>query len=209
VVITAVAIACLIVLSACTGDDSGTTPQATRTGTEVQETHVGFKATVVQQRLDVGTRRIGLELTSNARTTAHVNGVQLMTESFTQQPSTTKDTDFAPGPHHRLSRPPRRSRLPGGVSPDDATVRVQYDAGGQSGTLALPVDNHGVRVLNELRDAYGAQQRLRRAASLGYNCRSIASESTGLLPWSAIWCSSDRPPEARADRWQSTRCWGA
>ena len=73
VLVAAAAFRCLIVLSACTGDDSSTTPQTAGPGNQAEGTHVGFKATVVQQRLDVGTRRIGLELTSDARTTAHVN----------------------------------------------------------------------------------------------------------------------------------------
>jgi hypothetical protein len=168
VVITAVAISCLTVLTACTADDSSTTPHSTSPGTQAEETHVGFKATVVQQRLDVGTRRIGLELTSDARTTAHVNAVQLMTESFTQRPSTPKDTDFAPGRIIDLVVLYGDPVCQADVSPDDATVRVQYDADGQSGTMTLPVDKHGVRVLNELRDAYCAEQRLKQAASLRY-----------------------------------------
>jgi hypothetical protein len=89
-----------------------------------------------------------------------------MTESFSQQPITPKDTDFAPGRIIDLVVLYGDPVCRADVSPDDAMVRVQYDAGGQSGTLTLPVDNHGVRALNELRDAYCAQQRLKRAASL-------------------------------------------
>jgi hypothetical protein len=167
-VFAAVTVCCLTVLSACTGGGSSTTPQTTSSDTQAVETHVGFKATVVQQRLDVGTRRIGLELTSDAGTTAHVSAVQLMTESFTQQPSTPKDTDFTPGRIIDLVVLYGDPVCRAGVSPDDATVQVQYDADGRSGTLTLPVDHHGVRVLNELRDAYCAEQRLKRAASLRY-----------------------------------------
>ena len=90
-----------------------------------------------------------------------MNAVQLLTESFSQQSSTPKDTDFAPGRIIDLVVLYGDPVCRADVSPDDATVRVEYDAAGQSGTLTLPVDHHGVRVLDD-RSLNGIQVNGRR-----------------------------------------------
>jgi hypothetical protein len=162
---------CLLAVSGCThgsGDgDTATTPVG-GSGSPSTDTHVGFKATVQQQRLDVGTRRIGLELTSDGQTTAHVDAVQLVSAAFDQQPFTPKDTDFTPGRIIDLVVLYGDPVCTRDVDPSDAMVRVKYDVDGTADMLTLPVDKHGVGVLADLRDDFCAHVYLERAASLTY-----------------------------------------
>ncbi len=168
----AAATACLLVgLAGCTGggaaqpSGTGTTPTG---GSPAGSTHVGLTATVVQQRADIGTRRIGLELTTDARTTVHVDQVQLDTPAFESRPPTAKDTDFPPGRTIDLTVDYGDPVCRPDVSPRGATVVVGYTAASGSGELRLRVDRIGIEELTQLHDDGCAHAALVDAASLTY-----------------------------------------
>ena len=164
-----VAVGLLVVLSGCTGGSAnGRAPVSTPTGSTAGGAHVGLTATVVQQRADVGTRRIGLELTTDATTTVHVDQVQLDTSAFEAQPPTAKDTDFTPGRTIDLTVDYGDPVCRPDASPRDATVVVDYTTADGSGELRLPVDRLGIEELTQLHDDGCAHAALVAAVSLSY-----------------------------------------
>jgi hypothetical protein len=159
----------VLLASACTGGSSDDPSASTDSGTaSSQPAPVGFHASVQQQRIDVGTRRIGLELTSDHQTTAHVDGVQLLTSAFEQQPATAKDTEFAPDTTIDLVVTYGAPVCAGDATTHDAQVRVQYDVGGGEQTATLDVDARGRGLLQRLHDTACAKDRLDQAAALSY-----------------------------------------
>lgn len=147
-----------------TGSDGGTSPAATAT-------EAGMSATVVQQRTDVGTTRIGLEVTTDQRTTVHVTGVQLLSNAFKQQPVTAKDTDFSPDRTIDLTVDYGTPVCTPGVSVDDAQVLVRYvtDGSDTEQTATLPVAKLGRDMLANLHDGGCARQKFDDAVSISYD----------------------------------------
>ena len=156
------------VLAGCTGDgssDSATTGAAT---SDVEAADSGMSATVVQQRTDVGTPRIGLEVTTDHHTTLHVTDVQLLSEAFEERSPTAKDTDFTPDRTIDLTVDYGTPVCETGVSVDDAQVLVHYEQDGTAKTVALPVAKLGRDLLANLHDGGCAQQQLDAAAGFSY-----------------------------------------
>ncbi len=166
----AVAVGLLLVLGGCTGGDAngGATGSTPTSGSTAGAAHVRLTATVVQQRADIGTRRIGLELTTDAKTTVHVDQVQLEASAFEAQPPTAKDTDFTPGRTIDLTVDYGDPVCRPGLSPRGATVIVDYTTERGSGRLRLPVDPLGIEELTQLYDDGCAHAALVDAASLTY-----------------------------------------
>ncbi len=163
------AVGLLVALGGCTGGSANDrAPVSTPTGTTAGGAHVGLTATVVQQRADVGTRRIGLELTTDAMTTVHIDQVQLDTSAFEAQPPTAKDTDFTPGRTIDLTVDYGDPVCRPDASPRDATVVVGYTTANGSAELRLPVDRLGIEELTQLHDDGCAHAALVAAASLTY-----------------------------------------
>ena len=156
-----------VLLTACTGDDSSGS-LADGAGSTPGADHVGLHASVQQQRLDVGTRRIGVELTADSRTAVHVTAVQLLTDAFASRPATAKDTAFSPGATIDLVIEYGDPVCDQGVSVADAKVEVGYDVDGRSGTTVLPVDDRGRGLLDRLHESGCAHETLVRAASIDY-----------------------------------------
>ncbi len=166
-------VSALLALAACTaGSDGAPGPDASPTTAlglgGPGESTPGMRATVVQQRADVGTTRIGLEVTTDRRTTVHVSGVQLVSDAFEEQPVTPKDTDFTPGRTIDLTVDYGTPVCTPDVSVDDAQVVVHYVADGGDLTATLPVARLGRDLLSHLHTAGCARQRLDQAASLTY-----------------------------------------
>lgn len=162
----------VVVLSACSGgtsdDEAGDTPPSPG---GVGEVHVGLTATVVQQRLDVGTTRIGLEVTTDHRTTVHVDGVQLLSDAFEEQPMTAKDTDFGPDRTIDLTVDYGRPVCDPVAAPDDAEVLVRYqvpEGDVSDATQTLPVAELGLSLLGNHYSEGCAEQRLDEAATVAY-----------------------------------------
>src|SRR5690242_4918025 len=115
-------------LVGCTGDQDGSavggaTDASSSAGVE---SPVGMHATVVQQRTDVGTTRIGLEVTTDHRTTLHVTGVQLISAAFEERALTTKDTNFSPDRTIDLTVDYGTPICTSDVSVEDAQVLVRF-----------------------------------------------------------------------------------
>jgi hypothetical protein len=177
----ALAAALLLATAGCSGGSGGNAGASgsTTTGTSASTatasgpaggTDAGMFATVVHQRLDVGTTRIGLEVTTDHHTSLHVDGVQLLTDAFASQPITDKDTDFVPDRTIDLTVDYGRPVCDPGVTPDDAQVLVRYTVAGDytEQTQQLPVKKLGLTLLNHLHTSGCAEQRLDEAASLTY-----------------------------------------
>lgn len=166
--------AALLAVAACTGGsgdhpeaDSATSQNPTAAGTS-EGGEVGMRVTVVQQRTDIGTTRIGLEVTTDHKTTVHVTGVQLLSEAFEQHPMTPKDTAFTPDRTIDLTVDYGIPVCKPGVSVAEAQVLVHYDEGETERTVTLPVAKLGRDLLSNLHTGGCAQQRVDAAASLSY-----------------------------------------
>ncbi len=163
-----------LLVSGCTGGGSttsraGQTASGTSTSGVNEQSHVGMRATVVQQRADVGTTRIGLQVTTDRRTTVHVSGVQLLSTAFEEQPPTAKDTDFTPGRTIDLTVDYGPVVCTPGASVKDAQVLVRYVVDGAEQTVTLPVAKLGRDLLLHLHIAGCARQRLDDATALTYD----------------------------------------
>jgi hypothetical protein len=161
------------VLVGCTGDqngsaDGGATGDSSSAGVK---SHVGMRATVVQQRTDVGTTRIGLEVTTDHHTTVHVTGVQLLSAAFEARALTTKDTNFSPDRTIDLTVDYGTPICASDVSVDDAQVLVRFVREGSDAeeTATLPVAKLGRDMLANLHDGGCARQEFDRAVSVSYN----------------------------------------
>jgi hypothetical protein len=172
VVATAMAVVLTGALAGCTGgSDGGSDTGTASTGaatTDVEAADSGMSATVVQQRTDVGTPRIGLEVTTDHHTTLHVTDVQLLSDAFEERPPTAKDTDFTPDRTIDLTVDYGTPVCGAGVSVDDAQVLVQYEQDGTAKTVALPVAKLGLDLLANLHDGGCAQRRLDAAGGFSY-----------------------------------------
>lgn len=149
------------------GSATGDTTSGNRTPT-VETSDAGLRATVVQQRTDVGTRRIGLEVTTDHHTTLHVPGVQLLSDAFDERPPTPKDTDFTPNRTIDLTVNYGTPVCDPGIFVDDAQVLVHHEQDDTDLTAALPVAKLGRDPLANLHDAGCARQRLAAAAEFSY-----------------------------------------
>ncbi len=167
----------VLLLSGCNGGASNPGPEGASSpsgGADASETsrvHVRLTATVVQQRLDVGTTRIGLEVTTDRRTRVHVDGVKLLTDAFEERSITPKDTDFEPERTIDLTVDYGRPVCEPGTTPDDAQVLVRYqvpEGDGDAATQTLPVQKLGLSLLRDLHTAACAEQRLDEAATVTY-----------------------------------------
>ena len=142
IAVSVLAVVLTVGLAGCTGDSddegSGGSPTADPT-TTVDAADSGMRATVVQQRTDVGTPRIGLEVTTDHHTTLHVTDVQLLSDAFEARSPTPKDTDFIPDRTIDLTVDYGTPVCEGDVTVDDAQVLVHYEQDGTSKTAVLPV----------------------------------------------------------------------
>ena len=127
-----------------------------------------MRATVVQQRTDVGTPRIGLEVTTDHHTTLHVTDVQLLSDAFEERSPTPKDTDFIPDRTIDLTVDYGTPVCEGDVTVDDAQVLVHYEQDGTAKTAVLPVAKLGLDLLANLHAGGCAQQQLDAAAAFSY-----------------------------------------
>ena len=160
----------VVAMAGCTGgsgDGSETSSPPDPTATVAPE-ESGMSATVVQQRTDVGTPRIGLEVTTDQKTTVHVSAVQLLSDAFEERSPTAKDTDFTPERTIDLTVDYGTPLCESDVSVDDAAVLVRYEQDGTTHTTALPVAKLGRDLLANLHEGGCAQQRLDAAAEFSY-----------------------------------------
>lgn len=129
----------------------------------------GVRVTVVQQRIDEGTRRIAIQVSTDAETSLQVVGVQLKSAGFQLIPATSKDTMFPPGRVIDLTTVYGKP-LCGGVDPTKrlSAVLTVDDSAGSTSTYEVPVTGEGVGLIRRLHDAECAQFRLRQAASVSY-----------------------------------------
>lgn len=136
----------------------------------------GVRASVVQQRIDEGTRRIGIEVTLDKTTSLYVVGVQLRSAGFETVPATGKDTAFAPGQVIDLTTVYGKP-LCDGADPTrglSAVLTIENSAGSQR-TLEVPVTARGAGLVRRLHEAECARLRLRQAASISYTAFTRAS----------------------------------
>ena len=161
----------LAALAGCTGgsDDDGSGGAPTAVTTSVEAADSGMRATVVQQRTDLGTPRIGLAVTTDHHTTLHVTAVQLLSDAFEGRAPTPKDTDFTPDRTIDLTVDHGRPVCSSGVTVDDSQVLISYEQDGTARVVALPVAKLGRDLLANLHDGGCAQQRLAAAASFSYH----------------------------------------
>lgn len=168
-------------LVGCSGDDtsrrgnvsstssaSSARPSSTGDGGESEEL-VGVRATVVQQRIDEGTRRIGIQISVDAKTSLHVVGVQLRSAGFRPVLATGKDSMFAPGRVIDLVTTYGRA-LCEGQDPTEglsAALTVEESAG-STRTYEVPVTGDGVGLVRRLHAAACAKLSLQQAASVAY-----------------------------------------
>ena len=171
IAVSVLAVVLTAALAGCTGDsdDAGSGGSSTADPTTtVDAADSGMRATVVQQRTDVGTPRIGLEVTTDHHTTLHVTDVQLISDAFEERPPTPKDTDFTPDRTIDLTVDHGTPVCEGDVAVDDAQVLVHYEQDGTAKTAALPVAKIGLDLLANLHDGGCAQQQLDAAAAFSY-----------------------------------------
>jgi len=127
----------------------------------------GLSVTVVQQRIDEGTRRIGIRVGTGPDMSLHVRGVQLESPAFEPVPTTDKDTEFTPRQSIDLTTTygdPRCGENP--VEGLAANVVVQ-DRDGER-TVEVPVTGSGIGLVRRLHTSECASQALRRAAPVSY-----------------------------------------
>ncbi len=171
IAVSVLAVVLTVGLAGCTGDSdnegSGGSPTADPT-TTVDAADSGMRATVVQQRTDVGTPRIGLEVTTDHHTTLHVTDVQLLSDAFEERSPTPKDTDFIPDRTIDLTVDYGTPVCEGDVTVDDAQVLVHYEQDGTAKTAVLPVAKLGLDLLANLHAGGCAQQQLDAAAAFSY-----------------------------------------
>ena len=161
-----------VALVGCTGDGDGSADDGgTDATSSAGVSHVGMSATVVQQRTDVGTTRIGLEVTTDHRTTVHVTGVQLVSDAFEERPLTSKDTNFSPDRTIDLTVDYGTPVCTSDVSVDDAQVLVRFVREGSDAeeTVTLPVAKLGRDMLANLHDGGCARQEFDKAVSVSYD----------------------------------------
>lgn len=131
----------------------------------------GVRATVVQQRIDEGTRHIAIEISTDAKTSLHVVGVQLISAGFQPLPLTSKDTTFAPGQVIDLTTDYGDPRCDHGHDPTDglSALLTVEDAPGGTRTYEVPVTGTGVGLIRRLHAAECAELRLRQATAVSYS----------------------------------------
>lgn len=153
----------MLMTAACSGDPAP--PGPSRATSEP-----GLHATVVQQRIDEGTRRIAVEVTTDGSTSLHVVGVQLVSPGFEPTAPTPKDTVFAPRQTIDLTLT-YGDPVCDGVDPTAglaAELTVQ-EASGTPRTTRVPVTGPGVGLVRRLHESECAQQRLYAAVSLQFS----------------------------------------
>lgn len=136
----------------------------------------GVRASVVQQRIDEGTRRIGVEVAVDQTTSLYVVGVQLRSAGFETLPTTAKDTAFAPGQVIDLTTLYGKP-LCDGADPTrglSAVLTIENSTGRQR-TLKVPVTARGVGLVRRLHEGECATVRLRQAASISYTAFTRAN----------------------------------
>lgn len=157
---------CALALSAWACQSGSTTGSGAGGGADQLS---GVRASVVQQRIDEGTRHIGIEVSVDPHTSLHVVGVQLKSAGFEAIPITDKDTTFAPGQVIDLTTDYGRP-LCDGVDPTDGLSAVLSidDATGDSRTYEIPVTGSGIGLIRRLHEAECARLALREAAPITY-----------------------------------------
>ncbi|MBA2445734.1 MAG: hypothetical protein H0V49_10430 [Nocardioidaceae bacterium] len=167
-----------VLIAGCPGgrsspDDISDSPRASfssdseggRDGAEFRD----VRANIVQQRIDEGTRRIGMRV-SAAKTSLHVVGVQLRSAGFQTLPATSKDTLIAPGRVIDLSTTYGAARCEGEDPAEGlSAVLTLVDSAGSSRAIEVPVTGHGVGLIRRLHDAECAHRQLSQAASISYS----------------------------------------
>ncbi len=128
----------------------------------------GVRASVVQQRIDEGTRHIAIEISVDAHTSLHVVAVQLRSAGFRPVAATSKDTSFAPRQVIDLSTVYGRPLCDEDPTADLSAVLTVEESSGSDATYEVPVTGGGVGLIRRLHAAECAQLRLRQAASLSY-----------------------------------------
>ena len=110
---------------------------------------IELSVTVVQQRIDEGTRRIGIRVGTGPGMSVHVRGVQLESPAFEPVPTTDKDTEFAPRQSIDLTTTygdPRCGEDPGeGL----AAIVIVQDRDGER-TVEVPVTGSGIGLVRRL-----------------------------------------------------------
>jgi hypothetical protein len=131
-------------------------------------------ASLVQQRVDEGTRTIDVQMTNAGQSSIHVGSVQLAWSGTTPVPATPKDTDFAPGQIIDLKTaygeavcPPTSSDPPSAVlTVDGERVEVIVDAGGRA-------------LLDRLHGKECGLRRVAEAASIAFGPESVPTTVRG------------------------------
>lgn len=173
-------------VSGCDGN-SASTEAATRTdtpaATSVPGAVAGVRARVVQQRIDEGTRRIGVQVTTDANTSLHVVGVQLRSPGFRTVPATPKDTRFAPGQTIDLTTTYGDPVCGSDVDPaEDLTALLTVrDHRGGAATGQVPITGRGVAFIRRLHTSECAEQNLRTAAPPVYTGRFTRASVDGTV----------------------------
>lgn len=128
----------------------------------------GVRASVVQQRIDEGTRHIAIEISVDAHTSLHVVAIQLRSAGFRPVAATSKDTSFAPGQVTDLTTVYGRPLCDEQSTEDLSAVLSVEESSGSDATYELPVTGRGVGLIRRLHAAECAHLRLRQATSLSY-----------------------------------------
>lgn len=137
--------------------------------TRAREWTQGVRASVVQQRIDEGTRRIGIEVSVDDKTSLYVVGVQLESPGFETVAVTSKDTAFAPGQVIDLTTVYGKPRCDGADPTKGLTAVLSLkEPAGRKQTLEVPVTAAGAGLIRRLHDAECARFRLQQAASINY-----------------------------------------
>lgn len=125
-------------------------------------------ASVVQQRLDEGTRRIGIEVSTGPATSMHVVGARLESPGFRPVPVAAKDTLFAPRQTIDLTTTFGAARCSGVDPTDGLSVRLDLQTADGESTVHLPVTGRGAGLVRRLHRSSCAEAALRRAAPVSY-----------------------------------------
>lgn len=149
----------LLAVAACTDAPADPAP-----GADVS----GVRASVTQQRIDEGTRRIAVRLMTDAETTLRVRGVRLVAPAFEVVPMTSKDTDFAPGQTIDLTTTYGRADC--GVADPAAGVAAELlvETGAEQAVVSVPMSPRQADLVRRLHVSACATQRLRSAVDISY-----------------------------------------
>lgn len=158
------ALSCLAAISIMGASCSG----QPASGPDDRETLDGVRATVVQQRIDEGTRRIAIQVGTGPDTSLHVRGVQLRSWAFQPVPPTAKDTVFAGGQTIDLTTRYGEPRCSDDDPPGGSLAILAVQGPDGPRTIEVPVSGSGVELIRRLHGSECSAAALQDAAPVSY-----------------------------------------